>query len=104
TPLVTLEPENAPSPTPSPIIPFPNSVLTSSSMNLHEVHTANSALSSIIESTESISSSGKEYFNCLVQSSNRLRVEKAIIKKEKDVLQASVTVRRTSLSGKRKAI
>ena len=73
-------------------------------MNLHEVHTVNSALSSIIESTESISSSGKEYFNCLVRSSNRLRVEKAIIEKEKDALQASVTVRRTSLSGKRKAI
>jgi hypothetical protein len=86
TPSVTPEPEKTPSLTPSPVTPFPNSVLTSSPMNLHEVHTANSALSSIIESTESISLSGKEYFNCLVRSSNRLRAEKAIIEKEKDTL------------------
>ena len=73
-------------------------------MNLHEIHTANSALSTLIESTESISSSRKEYFNCLVQSSIRLRVDKAIIEKEKDALQLMVTVRQTSLSDKRKAI
>jgi hypothetical protein len=73
-------------------------------MNLHEIYTANSALSDLIESAETISSDGKEYFNCLVRSSNRLRAENAIIEKEKDALSARVTVRRTALSGKRKAI
>lgn len=73
-------------------------------MNLHEIYIANSALGDLIESAESISSDRKEYFNCLVRSSNRLRAKNAIIEKEKDVLSARVTVRRMALSGKRKVI
>jgi hypothetical protein len=70
TPSVTPEPDESVLSTSPPITPFLNSVLTSSPMNIDEVYTANSALSNLIESAESISSDGKEYFNCLVRSSN----------------------------------
>src|SRR5579859_5345712 len=98
------EPTEISSPTPTPLIPFPGDVLTSSPVDVYAINVANTALDNMIQSGQPISTPGKKYFNCLICSSNCLRTKNAILQQEKEALQAVVTARRKRLSGKRKAI
>jgi hypothetical protein len=50
--------------TPVPIVHFPQTVLTSSPMDLDAVQTANSTLSSLISTQTTIEPEPKEYFEC----------------------------------------
>ena len=100
---LTLEPQSCQSISPIDM-PFKDSVLTSSPIDVNAVCTVNAALNNIVATKGPINSSARKYLNCLIRSSERLHASNAILHKENETLQALITARKPQKSGKRKII
>ena len=71
---------------------------------MNAVHTANTALNTLVNTGDPINSPVWKYVNCFIRTSERLHAANSILKKENEALQAVVTIRKAQLSGKRKVI
>jgi DDE superfamily endonuclease len=90
--------------TPPPITPFPDSVLTSSPIDMNAVRFANSALNTVVANNSSIPTPARKYIKSLTRTNERLYASKTIIQREKEEISEALAARRARLSGKRRVI
>ena len=84
--------------------PFKDSVLTSSPLNTEQIRSANAALLTEIMAGGVLSTPARNYAPYVIRRSERAHVRNIIIEEEHAKLKASVTKRKTILSGKRKVV
>ena len=86
------------------IMPFKDSVLTSSPLNINETHSANAALLAEIITGGALSTPARNYAQCVIRRSKRSHVRTIIVEEKYEKLKGEVTKRKTILSDKRQVL
>jgi len=84
--------------------PFHESVLTSSPIDMNDMHRANTAVAGELDSGKPLSSPAKKFIKCQGRSVVRLYTSNSILKHDNAAKDAVICARKHRLSGKRKAI
>ena len=81
--------------------PFNNELISSSPLNATSLHATNSALNELINTQQPLHTPARKYVSRLTNTTERLRAEISILKKEKENLESVLSARRKQKKGKR---